>query len=93
MSVVQFHPWPPSESGSVLITWVKPAVVKVHFLNSGDPPVVFTLGTAVLNAGHFYHDSAEAAPSLEKRALVLVGAEPLEPALGSGPRCGPGSPY
>jgi hypothetical protein len=54
---------------------------------------VFTLGTAVLNAGHFYHDSAEAARSLEKRALVLVGAESLEPALGSGPRCGPGSPY
>jgi UDP:flavonoid glycosyltransferase YjiC (YdhE family) len=44
------------------------------FLAAGEPPIIFTQGsTAVHNAGDFYRDSATAARSLGKRAL-LVGA-------------------
>jgi UDP:flavonoid glycosyltransferase YjiC (YdhE family) len=47
------------------------------FLNEGDPPIVFTLGTsAVLDAGAFYAQSARAATLLAKRAVLLVGSEP-----------------
>jgi UDP:flavonoid glycosyltransferase YjiC (YdhE family) len=47
------------------------------FLDAGDPPIVFTLGTsAVLDAGGFYQQSAEAAQALGKRAILLVGSEP-----------------
>ena len=46
------------------------------FLDSGDPPVVFTLGTsAVLDAGSFYQESAKAAQALGKRAILLVGGD------------------
>ena len=49
-----------------------------RFLDAGDPPLVFTLGTsAVLDAGKFYKDSAEAAAMLGKRAVLLVGSDPL----------------
>jgi UDP:flavonoid glycosyltransferase YjiC (YdhE family) len=45
-----------------------------EFLNSGDPPIVFTQGsTAVSNPGNFYEVSMEAAARLGRRA-VLVGA-------------------
>ena len=48
-----------------------------RFLDAGDPPIVFTLGTsAVLDAGRFYEDSAEAARLLGKRAILLVGSDP-----------------
>ncbi len=48
-----------------------------QFLNDGDPPIVFTLGsTAVSNPGHFYESSQEAALRLGKRA-VLIGARDL----------------
>lgn len=44
------------------------------FLNSGDAPIVFTLGsTAVHNAGDFYQSSVAAARQLGRRA-VLLGA-------------------
>jgi UDP:flavonoid glycosyltransferase YjiC (YdhE family) len=44
------------------------------FLNSGDPPIVFTLGsTAVNNPGDFYQASVKAARKLGRRA-VLLGA-------------------
>jgi UDP:flavonoid glycosyltransferase YjiC (YdhE family) len=49
-----------------------------RFLDAGEPPLVFTLGTsAVLDAGKFYKDSAEAAAMLGKRAVLLVGSDPL----------------
>jgi rhamnosyltransferase subunit B len=48
-----------------------------RFLKAGDPPIVFTLGSsAVLNAGRFYQDSAEAARILGRRAILLVGSDP-----------------
>ena len=44
------------------------------FLNAGEPPVVFTLGSAaVLAAGNFYEQSAQAAIRMKKRAVLLIG--------------------
>lgn len=48
-----------------------------RFLESGPPPIVFTLGsTAVQNPGSFYEESAAAAKALGKRAVLLGGAPP-----------------
>ena len=56
-----------------------------RFLSEGEPPLVFTLGSVfVLNGRQFYETSAEAARSLGRRALLLVGREaeaPLAAAL------------
>jgi rhamnosyltransferase subunit B len=47
------------------------------FLAAGDPPVVFTLGSAaVMAAGRFYEFSAKAAVKLGIRAVLLIGADP-----------------
>ena len=47
------------------------------FLAAGEPPVVFTLGSAaVLAAGKFYEFSARAAMRLGIRAVLLIGADP-----------------
>ncbi len=49
----------------------------VSFLEAGDPPVVFTLGSsAVMKAEGFYSESAEAAELLGRRAVLLVGRDP-----------------
>ena len=48
-----------------------------EFLAAGEPPVVFTLGSAaVLAAGNFYEQSARAAIKLGIRAVLLVGDDP-----------------
>jgi UDP:flavonoid glycosyltransferase YjiC (YdhE family) len=48
-----------------------------EFLAAGEPPVVFTLGSAaVLAAGDFYELSALAAKKLGVRAVLLVGTDP-----------------
>ena len=48
-----------------------------EFLDSGEPPIVFTLGSAAVGAaGDFYEQSAEAARSLGRRAVLLVGRDP-----------------
>jgi UDP:flavonoid glycosyltransferase YjiC (YdhE family) len=48
-----------------------------RFLAAGPPPIVFTLGSAAVNAaGRFYADSLAAAEALGQRALFLVGAAP-----------------
>lgn len=47
------------------------------FLAAGEPPLVFTLGSAaVLAAGSFYEVSAKAAIELGKRAVLLIGSDP-----------------
>ena len=47
------------------------------FLNAGEPPILFTLGTsAVLTAGSFYKESIEAVKRLKKRAVLLIGPDP-----------------
>jgi rhamnosyltransferase subunit B len=48
-----------------------------QFLAAGEPPVVFTLGSAaVLAAGQFYELSASAAIKLGIRAVLLIGNDP-----------------
>jgi len=48
-----------------------------EFLKAGEPPVVFTLGSAaVLAAGRFYEISAQAARQLGARAVLLIGDDP-----------------
>jgi rhamnosyltransferase subunit B len=48
-----------------------------EFLSRGEPPVVFTLGSAaVLAAGRFYEYSARAAVKAGVRAVLLIGADP-----------------
>lgn len=49
-----------------------------RFLDDGDPPLVFTLGSsAVYDAGAFYTESIAAARSLGTRALFLAGTNDL----------------
>jgi rhamnosyltransferase subunit B len=46
------------------------------FLDAGEPPVVFTLGSAaVFDAGTFYADAARVAATLGVRAVLLTGLE------------------
>jgi len=50
------------------------------FLDAGEPPIVFTLGSAaVMDAGDFYDESAKAARLLGRRALLLYGRENAVP--------------
>jgi UDP:flavonoid glycosyltransferase YjiC (YdhE family) len=46
------------------------------FLNAGPPPLVFTLGSLIVNSpGDFYEQGALAARALGRRAVLLVGEE------------------
>jgi rhamnosyltransferase subunit B len=48
-----------------------------QFLDEGEPPIIFTLGSsAVWDAGHFYIESIAAAQRLGKRAVLLIGNDP-----------------
>lgn len=45
-----------------------------QFIDVGEPPLVFTLGSAnVLNPGVFYSESIKAATQLNRRAVLLMG--------------------
>ena len=45
-----------------------------QFLDVGEPPLVFTLGSAmVTNPGTFYSESIQAATQLNRRAVLLIG--------------------
>lgn len=45
-----------------------------QFLEAGEPPLVFTLGSAAVgNAGSFYPESIQAVTQLNRRAVLLVG--------------------
>ncbi|HEY9742287.1 MAG TPA: glycosyltransferase [Coleofasciculaceae cyanobacterium] len=45
-----------------------------QFLDSGEPPIVFTLGSAVvMTPGNFYQESIQAAKQLNRRAVMLIG--------------------
>ena len=51
------------------------------FLESGKPPILFTLGSsAVWNADSFYQESIEAVLKLGERAVLLIGHEDNRPA-------------
>jgi UDP:flavonoid glycosyltransferase YjiC (YdhE family) len=52
-----------------------------NFLNSGEAPILFTLGsTAVQKPGAFYQSAAEALQKLGLRGLLLIGPEQNRPA-------------
>ena len=56
-----------------------------RFLETGDPPIVFTLGSsAVHDPGRFYVESAQAAGLLNRRAVLLVGRNPRPQPLPEG---------
>lgn len=58
-----------------------------RFLEEGEPPIVFTLGSAaVLAAGDFFEQSRRAAQTLRKRAVLLVGSDPRNVPQGEVPR-------
>ncbi|NEU71420.1 glycosyltransferase family 1 protein [Hassallia byssoidea VB512170] len=45
-----------------------------QFLDAGEPPIVFTLGSAaVMDPGNFYQESIQAAKQLNRRAVLLIG--------------------
>jgi rhamnosyltransferase subunit B len=45
-----------------------------QFLDAGEPPIVFTLGSAAVMApGQFYEESIKAAKRLNRRAVLLIG--------------------
>jgi rhamnosyltransferase subunit B len=45
-----------------------------QFLDAGEPPIVFTLGSAAVMApGKFYEESIKAAKRLNRRAVLLIG--------------------
>jgi UDP:flavonoid glycosyltransferase YjiC (YdhE family) len=48
-----------------------------RFLDAGEPPIVFTLGSAaVMDPRGFFLESARSALALRRRAVLLVGSEP-----------------
>ena len=50
----------------------------VDFLDHREAPIVFTLGSSVVwAAGNFYDESIAAATSLGKRALLIIGHDPI----------------
>lgn len=54
-----------------------------RFLDRGEPPVVFTLGSAAVGAaGDFFDQSARAAALLGRRAVLVLGDNPPPPGLG-----------
>jgi rhamnosyltransferase subunit B len=49
-----------------------------QFLAAGEPPIIFTLGSAaVMDAGSFYQESIQAAQQLNRRAVLLMGNNSL----------------
>jgi rhamnosyltransferase subunit B len=58
-----------------------------RFLETGEPPIVFTLGSsAVWDPGNFYQESAKAAVLLNRRAVLLMGSNPIPDRLPDGVR-------
>ncbi|MBD2073152.1 glycosyltransferase family 1 protein [Phormidium sp. FACHB-592] len=53
-----------------------------QFLDGGDPPIVFTLGSAAVMApSHFYQESVQAIKQLNRRAVLLMGKNTPSEAL------------
>jgi rhamnosyltransferase subunit B len=65
-----------------------------RFLNAGDPPLVFTLGSAaVFEPGAFFEESLRAAQRLGRRAVLLTGANPPPSSMPDGALAIPYAPY
>ena len=71
--------WPPQARITGFPFFDPPGESRLHpeletFLNSGPPPIIFTLGSsAVLDPGPFYAESITAAKLLGRRVVLLVG--------------------
>jgi len=73
--------WPPRTevTGFVFYNGPSPSLpaLLAAFLDAGDPPLVFTLGTSAVGAaGDFYRESVAAAKALGRRAVLLTGYPP-----------------
>jgi UDP:flavonoid glycosyltransferase YjiC (YdhE family) len=72
--------WPPRTQLTGFVNYngpVAPLPIELaRFLDDGEPPIVFTLGTSAVGAaGAFYEESARAAMTLGRRAVLLVGKQ------------------
>lgn len=70
--------WPPRtvQSGFVFHDEGEMPAALLEFLDAGEPPIVFTLGSSAVGAaGSFYEQSVAAAERLGRRAVLLVGAD------------------
>lgn len=73
--------WPPQARATGFAFYdgkneLKMPVELLQFLDEGEPPIVFTLGTsAVWVARNFYRESIAAAQLLKRRAVLLIGDE------------------
>jgi UDP:flavonoid glycosyltransferase YjiC (YdhE family) len=74
--------WPPNTVAAGFVFYDQPtselplSPELESFLSDGEPPIVFTLGSAAVNhAGKFYDESAMAAMRLRKRAILLIGRD------------------
>lgn len=57
---------------------ISPDLLK--FLDEGEPPIVFTLGSSAVHiAGEFFKESIKAAKQLNRRAVLLVGDDKHKP--------------
>ena len=72
--------WPAGARATGFPFFEQPAALPPElerFLDAGDPPLVFTLGSAAVGtAGDFFQHSAEVARGLGQRAVLLVGRDP-----------------
>ena len=72
--------WPPSVQLTGFVFYNGPGLLDPaleSFLASGQPPVVFTLGTSAVGAaGAFYQESVKAIADLGMRAVLLTGGFP-----------------
>lgn len=78
--------WPPNTSVTGFVFFDRDEVEHPRdprleqFLESGPPPLVFTLGSAAVQAAeNFFIESAQAARRLGRRALLLVGKDMPRP--------------
>lgn len=64
-----------------------------EFLAAGEPPIVFTLGSAAVhNPGNFYEESLDAVRKMRRRAL-LIGSKTLRGTVSEGVLAVPYAPY
>jgi len=68
--------WPANTviAGSTFYDGSQDNIELKQFLAKGEPPIVFTLGSAAVMApGNFYQESIQAAKQLNRRAVLLIG--------------------
>lgn len=82
-----FHDGPPADPST--------RAALTEFLNAGEPPLVFALGSsAVLIADHFWINAVEASRALGRRAILVTGPAPTHlPQLPASVRAFPYLPY